>query len=111
MDDAVLRRLDVPRRCEARGALPMPSPMRPPRLPISVDVRSIDMTAGGAEGADRCSWSACAPLSPAGLFVARDMPEKLEARLVRPLTGTLGSLLGSLLLSMVPLQLWECYSV
>jgi hypothetical protein len=84
MEDAVLRRLDVPRRCEARDALPMPSPMRPPRLPISVDVRSIDMTPGAA---DRRSCPAGMPLSPAGLFVARDMAEKLEARLVRPLPG------------------------
>jgi hypothetical protein len=109
MEDAVLRRLDVPRRCEARGALlPMPSPMRPPRLPISVDVRSIDMTPGAA---DKKFCPAGAPPSPAGLFVARDMAEKLEARLVRPLPGALWSRLGSLLLSMMPLQLWECYSV
>jgi hypothetical protein len=108
MEDAVLRRLDVPRRCETRGALPMPSPIKPPRLPISVEVRSIDMTPGAA---DRRSCPAGPPPSPAGLFVARDMAEKLEVRLVRPLPGALRSRLGSLLLSMMPLQLWEYYSV
>jgi hypothetical protein len=107
MEEAVLRRLDAPRRCEARGALPMPSPIRPPRLPISVDVRSIDMTPGPTE--ERRSCLAGPPPSPAGLLVARDMTDRLEARLVRPLPGP--GPLGSLLLSMLPLQLWEYYSV
>jgi hypothetical protein len=105
MEEAVLRRLDAPRRCEARGTVPMPSSIRPPRLPISVDVRSIDMTPGPAE--ERRSCLVRPPPSPAGLLVARDMAERLEARLVRPLTGPL----GSLLLSMMPLQLRKCYSV
>jgi hypothetical protein len=106
-DEAVLRRLDAPRRCGARGTLPKPdeSPVRPTTLPISVEVRSMDMTPGPAE--DRRSCLAGPAPSPAYLFVLRDMPEALEARLARPLPGPLGSLLESI----VPLQTRECYSV
>jgi hypothetical protein len=74
----------------------MPSPVRPPRLPISVEVRSMDMTPAEAR-------RSCFPgptRSPSCLLVALDMADKLEARLLRPLGGPL----GSLLLSMVLLQ-------
>lgn len=50
-DDAVERRLDAPHLCGARAALPMPgkSPDKPTTLPISVEVRSMDMTPGPAD--------------------------------------------------------------
>jgi hypothetical protein len=48
IDDAVESLLLAPRRCGALGTLPMPetSPVRPTTLPISVEVRSMDMTPG-----------------------------------------------------------------
>ena len=51
-EEAVDNLLDAPRRCSARGLLPMPdmSPVMPARLPISVDVRSMDMTPGARSG-------------------------------------------------------------
>lgn len=50
-EDAVESLLEAPRRCGARAKLPAPeiSPVRPTTLPISVDVRSMDMMLGPAE--------------------------------------------------------------
>jgi hypothetical protein len=72
----------------------MPSPVKPPKLPISVEVRSIDMM----PGPERRSCLVEPPPSPWTLPVARDMADKLEARLLRPLGGPLGSLLLSMTL-------------
>lgn len=91
-DEAVESRLDAPRRCGARGMLPMPdkSPVMPTTLPISVDVRSIDITPGAAD--DRRSDVP----GPCGyLPVARLVVEKLDARELRPLP------FGSLFVSIV----------
>jgi hypothetical protein len=90
----MLVRLGALLRCDARG-LPMPSPVKPPKLPISVDVRSMFWMAG----LRRSDFSGALP-SPGALPVPRDMPEKLEFRLWRPLGGPLGSLSWSI----VPLQ-------
>lgn len=74
----------------------------PTRLPISVDVRNMDWIPGPAE--DRRSGL---PVPPAYMFVERDMLERLDARLVRPLTGPFGSLSESI----VPPRTQECYPV
>jgi hypothetical protein len=91
----VLSLLEAPRRCECRGAALKPerSPPYPTTLPISVDVRSIDWMPGGA-----VYRSSCRPASPGCLLVAREAPDMLEARLLRPLTGPLASLLFSMAL-------------
>jgi len=86
-DDAVLSLLEAPRRWWPWRDVLM-SPERLSTLPISVDVRSIDWMPRGAEG---MSSFPMLP-SPACLFVMRETPDMLEARLVRPLTGPLGSL-------------------
>jgi hypothetical protein len=56
MEEAVESLLLAPRRCGARGPLPTPErfPVRPTRLPISVEVRSMDMTPG-ADARGSCS--------------------------------------------------------
>ena len=63
-------------------------------MPISVEVRSMLMT----PVEDRGSFGAEPPPSPGGLLVARDMEERLDARLSRPLRMPLGSLLLSIVL-------------
>lgn len=95
MDEAVESLLLAPRRCGARGTLPMPerSPVRPTTLPISVVVRSMDMT----PGAD--ARRSCLSAPPCGLYVARDMADRLDALLVRPLA--LGSRSESIVLAQV----------
>jgi hypothetical protein len=90
----MLARLGALFRCEARG-LPMPSPVKPPKLPISVDVRSMLWMAGL-----RVSGLPGALPSPGALPVPRDMADSWELRLWRPLGGPLGSLSWS----MAPLQ-------
>lgn len=92
MDDAVESLLLVPRRCGARGTSPKSetSPVRPARLPISVVVRSMDMT----PGAD--ARRPCLSAAPLGLCAARDMADRFDALLVRPLP--LGSRSASMML-------------
>lgn len=64
-------------------------------MPISVEVRSMLMT----PVEDRGSFGAEPPASPGGLLlVARDMEERLDARLSRPLRMPLGSLLLSIVM-------------
>ena len=81
MEEAVESLLLAPRRCGARGTLPMPerSPVRPMTLPISVEVRSMDMT----PGAD--ARRSCLSAPPWALWVARDIADMFDALLVRPL--------------------------
>ena len=79
MEEAMESRLLAPRRCGARCTPPKPeaSPVAPMMLPISVDVRSMDMTPGA-----RCS---CLSAPPWCLNVARDMADRFDVLLVRPL--------------------------
>jgi hypothetical protein len=92
IEDVVDSLLLAPRRCGARGTLPRPerSPVRPTTLPISVDVRSMDMTPGADARRSCLSLPACC------LYVARDTADRLDALLVRPLA------LGSRSVSIVP---------
>jgi len=83
-DEAVLSLLEAPRRCGGRGMPERLSPGMPTRFPISVEVRSID------EMAAEASTSCLAP--PAAMLDMRDRLDRFDARLVRPLTGPLGSL-------------------
>ena len=82
-EDAVERRLEAPLRCGGRGALLMPgrSPVRPTIFPISVEVRSIDMTPGPADERRSGFPPALYACWPVGLLMA----DMLEARDVRPL--------------------------
>jgi hypothetical protein len=83
-DEAVLSLLEAPRRCGARGMPDRLSPGMPTRFPISVEVRSIDEMAVEAS-------TSCLP-PPAATLDMRDRFDRFDARLVRPLTGPLGSL-------------------
>jgi len=84
-DEAVNKRELAPRR-DGRGTLDMiGSGKRPPILPISVDVLSIDTTAGLAEGMS-CFITA------ESLEAPRDVVDMSDARLVRPdLFGSLSA--------------------
>jgi len=98
-EEAVESLLEAPRRCGARDRLPMPAdspPVRPTTLPISVDVRSIDMTPGPA--AERRSglavWCGKGP-------DVRLMADILDAREVRP-PPPLGSRSLSIVVACMP---------
>jgi hypothetical protein len=96
--DVVLIRLEVLLRCcEARDGLPMPSPTT-----ISVSARSMDMTLAGKRAS---CLSLGASDSLGTLPVARDMTERLEARLLRP--PPLGGRFGSLPLSIRCMMPWR----
>jgi hypothetical protein len=66
--------------------LPIPekSPVRPTTSPISVEVRSMDITPGPPRGSFLPMLYGCLP-------VALLMPDMLDARDVRPLPPPLGS--------------------
>ena len=81
MEDAFESLLLTLLRDGARGMVSPPgrSPVRPARLPISVVVRSIDMTPGADER------RSCFPVPPECLGGALDLADKLDVLLVRPL--------------------------
>jgi hypothetical protein len=81
MEEAVDSLLLTLLRDGARGMVSPPgrSPVRPARLPISVVVRSIDMTPGADKG------RSCLPVPLECLWVALDLADMLDALLVRPL--------------------------
>lgn len=60
-DDAVLRRDVIPVRREPRGIMLEESPASPPRLPISVEVRSIEATPGAEDRRSCCFAPGPAP--------------------------------------------------